>query len=329
MESMTLFDLDGDDIAAGKVGIVEDATEDALGEQVLDEHLLYRFDGKVRIDGLAANIVEGVEALDEGGIAAALLFDLVLDRLGELRDVVLEFGDGFVPLLDVGLAVGEELFEQLDKVLGVANVFVQPLTDAVLKENGALRRLEGDVAARIAALQLGADSLLQVVVIVLGFPIASRQTEGVEQCAVNADGVQLGRLEWVLGHQCQVELPPATCKHALEGAADRHLVVYVELPELPQHIVVALHELVRMLEVKLLHGNGSVYNGSAGIQFTPRAEESPRHRSRRSGARAASHASVTDALAAVPSLLYHWHRGAAVVCLLGLRPVRWLETLFD
>ena len=33
------FDLRGDYVAAAEVGIVEDAAEDALGEQVLDEHL--------------------------------------------------------------------------------------------------------------------------------------------------------------------------------------------------------------------------------------------------------------------------------------------------
>ena len=95
------FDFGGDDVAAGEVGIVEDRAEDALGQQVLDEHLLDGFVGEVGVDGLAAEGVEGIEALDEGGIGASLLLDILLDRLGELRDVVLEVGDGFVPLLDV------------------------------------------------------------------------------------------------------------------------------------------------------------------------------------------------------------------------------------
>ena len=43
--------------------IVEDAAEDALGEQVLDEHLLDRFVCEVGVDGLAAERVEGGEAV--------------------------------------------------------------------------------------------------------------------------------------------------------------------------------------------------------------------------------------------------------------------------
>src|SRR5438067_42921 len=35
-----LFDLDGDNVAAGEVGVVEDGAEKARGEQVLNKHLL-------------------------------------------------------------------------------------------------------------------------------------------------------------------------------------------------------------------------------------------------------------------------------------------------
>src|SRR5208283_613101 len=44
--------------------------------------------------------------------------------------------------------------------------------------------LEDAVAARVATFQLGADFLFQVVVLVLGFPIAAGQPEGVEQRSV-------------------------------------------------------------------------------------------------------------------------------------------------
>ncbi len=118
--------------------------------------------------------------------------------------MVLEFGNGFVPLLDVGLAIGEEVLEQLDQVLGITDVFVRSLTDAMLKKNGALRRLENDVAARIAPFELGANFPIQIVVLVLGFPITASQPEGVEQRAVNADRIQLGRLELVFVNQRQV-----------------------------------------------------------------------------------------------------------------------------
>ena len=37
-----IFDFVGDNIAAGEVGVVEHRAKDALGQQVLDEHLLDR-----------------------------------------------------------------------------------------------------------------------------------------------------------------------------------------------------------------------------------------------------------------------------------------------
>ena len=99
---------------------------------------------------------------------------------------LLELGDGLVPLLVVRLAVGEEHFEQLDEVAAVADVLVQPLTDAVLEEDCTLGSLEDDVVSGVALVELGADFFFQVVVLVLGLPVTARQAEGVEQGAVNA-----------------------------------------------------------------------------------------------------------------------------------------------
>ena len=142
-----------------KSGLSKMLAEDALGQQVLDEHLLDRFDRQVGIDGLAAELVEGVEALDEGRIGLALLLDLLLDRLGDLRDVLLEFGDRCVPFLVVRLAIGEELLQQLDEVAGVAYVLVQSLTHAVLDRARPARAPEDDVVARVALSSLARISL--------------------------------------------------------------------------------------------------------------------------------------------------------------------------
>ena len=62
-----LLDFGGDDVAAGEVGVVEDLAEDALGEEVLDEHLLDGVVGEVGIDGLAAEGVEVLEAWRKAG----------------------------------------------------------------------------------------------------------------------------------------------------------------------------------------------------------------------------------------------------------------------
>ena len=65
-----LVDLMGDDVALDEIGVVEDFAEDALGEQVLDDHLLHRGIGEIGVEGLAAEIGEVVEGLDEARVGA-------------------------------------------------------------------------------------------------------------------------------------------------------------------------------------------------------------------------------------------------------------------
>jgi hypothetical protein len=178
-----------------EVGIVEDAAEDALRHQVLDEHLLDRWEREVGIDGLAAEFVKSVEALNEGRIGTTLVFDLLFHRAGDLRDVVFEVGDGCVPFFIIRFAITEECLQQFDEIGAVADVFVQALPHAVLVENRALRRLKDDVGAGITLGELGADLLVEVVVLVLGLPVAAGQAKGVEQGAIDADGIQLGTAE--------------------------------------------------------------------------------------------------------------------------------------
>lgn len=147
---------------------------------MLNEHLLHGFHRKIGIDGLAADLVEGVEALDKCRIGAVLLLDLVLHGSGNLRYVNLEFLYCVFPLLDVRRPVGEKDVEEFDKIPGIANVFVCALTDTMLEENGTFGRLEDDVGFRIALFELGADFFVQIVVLVLGFPLTACQLEGIQ-----------------------------------------------------------------------------------------------------------------------------------------------------
>ena len=66
-----LLDLGGDDVALHEVADVEDLAEDALGEEVLDEHLLDGGVGEVRIERLTA---EGEEVVEDGRRTSLLLF---------------------------------------------------------------------------------------------------------------------------------------------------------------------------------------------------------------------------------------------------------------
>src|SRR5664279_3787998 len=99
---------------------------------MLDEHFLDRMDRKVGIDGLAADLVECIEALYKSRIRAALLLDLLCYRFCNLRDAILELCDGLVPFLDVRLAISEEL------LLGWGAAKQMPLMRAAAQRQAAL-----------------------------------------------------------------------------------------------------------------------------------------------------------------------------------------------
>ena len=192
-----LLDLGGDDVAGEEFLIVEDLAEDALGEEMLDEHLADGVVGEVGIDGLAAEFGEGLEVLAEGGILLVLGFEDGGDAASEVGDLVGELGDGLFPVGDVGVAVVEEKVEDFDQVLGPGDVAVEG--DAVvLIEDGAVGGLEEDVGQRVSCGYFGFDFLLQVVGGVLRFPKAVGKSEGIDECSVGAEGLLAGAFELVL-----------------------------------------------------------------------------------------------------------------------------------
>ena len=132
-----------------KSGLSKILAKDAFGEQVLDQHALDGIFGEIGIDGLTAEGVEVVEAADEGGIAAALFVDDLLDGGGEFGDAVGEFGDGLFPLLDVGSFVVEEMVDDLDQVVRVGDVEVGDAGPGLV-EDGAVGGLKDDVVAGVA-----------------------------------------------------------------------------------------------------------------------------------------------------------------------------------
>jgi hypothetical protein len=60
---------------------------------------------------------------------------------------------------------------------------------AALEEDGLARVFEDDVGQRVFAFDLFLDLVVEVVVGVLGFPVAARQVEEVEERAVGEDGL--------------------------------------------------------------------------------------------------------------------------------------------
>src|ERR1017187_10686770 len=66
-----LLDFGGDNVAAGEVGVVEDGAEQALGEQVLDEHFLDGGISEIGIDGAPGEFRKVGKRFDETPISLA------------------------------------------------------------------------------------------------------------------------------------------------------------------------------------------------------------------------------------------------------------------
>ena len=105
--------------------IVEDLAEDALGEEVLDEHLLDGGVGEVGVDGLAAEVGEGLELCAEVGVLLVLGVEDGGDPEGEVGDLFRELEDGLFPVDLVGLAVVEEELQDFDEAFGLDQIAVE------------------------------------------------------------------------------------------------------------------------------------------------------------------------------------------------------------
>ena len=177
--------LAGDVVLAVELIVVEDAEEDVAGEDVLEEHLADVGVGDVGADGLAA---EGEE--EGGGVLVVGVVGLgVGDGLAEAfedgGEVGLELLAGLAELLDLGQFVVEEAADEAVEIAGAGHVGAHGL-GAVLEEDGGLGVLEEDVVAGVAAVELGLDFGVEVVVGVLGLPVAAGHAEGVLDGAVGA-----------------------------------------------------------------------------------------------------------------------------------------------
>ena len=175
--------LAGDVVLAVELVLGEDAQEDVAGEDVLQQHLADVGVGDVGADGLAAEVQE------EGGGG------LVVGVAG------LGVGHGLAEALQHGGEVGLELLASLAELLDFGQLVVQEAADeavqlaraghvhphgnvAVLDEHGGPGVLEEDVVPGVAVVELGLDLGVEVVVGVLGLPVAAGHAEGVLDGAV-------------------------------------------------------------------------------------------------------------------------------------------------
>ena len=165
------FQLDGDDVAAGEIGIVENRADQAFGEEVLDEHFIDGRPADVRVQG---GLAEGEEVV-EGGLKALVALvgggEDFHQSLGQLGDLGLKLIDGLMEVFDFRLDVGKELIQERGQLLLVGQIKTVSLL-ASLIEDRLPGVFENGVGQGIAFVDLLLDFGVEIVVRVLGFPEA-------------------------------------------------------------------------------------------------------------------------------------------------------------
>jgi len=202
-------------------------------------------------EGSAAEGSKVGEGGNKGGVDLALGVNDLLEAAAEVGNLLLEVGDGLVPFLVDRLGVGEELVDDLDEVFGIGEIGVEGGL-AVLEQEGAVGGLEEDVAVGVALVELAADFGFQVVVGVLGFPVAVDAPEGVAEGGIHNDAVAVAALHGEFGFKGPAALAGGGAEEVKEGLADGGFPGDVVLVELSEGGVVSLDELVSWLEAGLL-----------------------------------------------------------------------------
>ncbi len=163
--------LPGDGVVAVELGIVEDGHEHILGEDVLDEHLAHVGHFHAGIDGLLAQLQEFAQGLTERDILGVLLFNDGAQLGCQGGDVLVELLDGAVELADLERLVGDEAGKQRVEGGDVGKSGAQDF-GAVLVEHGGMGVFEQNVVGGVALGELGRNLGVEVVLLVLGLPVA-------------------------------------------------------------------------------------------------------------------------------------------------------------
>ena len=245
------LNLAGDGVAADEVVVLEDGAQEALGEEVLDEHFLDGLVAEVGVEGGAAEGGKVGEGSDKGGVGLALGVNDLLEAAAQVGDLLLEVGDGLVPFLVDGLGVGEELVDDLGQVFGIGEIGVEGGL-AVLEQEGAVGGLEEDVGIGVALVELAADFGFQVIVGVLGLPVTVDAPEGVAEGGVHDDAVAAAALHGIFGFEGPATLAGGGAEEVEKRLADGSFAGDAVLVELSECGVIGLDELVSCLEAGLL-----------------------------------------------------------------------------
>jgi hypothetical protein len=120
-------------------------------------------------------------------------------------------------------------------------------------------RLENNIVARVARVELAAGFAAQIITNVLGFPEAVRKAEVVEQGSIHPERMPARTADFPFGNQMPIMLPGAVVQEILEGGADGRFMPDTQLLKLTQRRAIVLNGLVRRLEFQRCHGVGPFF----------------------------------------------------------------------
>lgn len=215
---LELVELRRDIVLAVEVGIVEHLGKDVLGQDVLDQHFLHVAFGDGRVDRFLRVLEECLFGGDERLGRLALLGDQVAQRFEHRGQVLAELLHRLVEVSDLLPLVRVEADEQRVERVGIVHCDARDFVPVLDQDRGVIVGID-DVVARIAFPRLGGDLGVEIVIGVLGFPIAERHAQRVEQCAVEVDAVLLRRGDCMLGNEQQVVGAAPALEQILERLA--------------------------------------------------------------------------------------------------------------
>ena len=236
------FQVFGDVVLAVELILGEDAQENVLGEDVLEQHLAHVSGRDGGADRVAAQVQELRSRSLVARVGARSRINGLPQVLQDLRQIDLELLLGLAELLDLRQLIVEEVANQAMQLAGAGHVDPHRLF-AVLDQHGGLRVLEDDVVARVAPVELLLDLLVKVVVRVFGLPVAARHAQAVLHGAVGLNAA----LRDQFGDQRQFVLVVAAVgiEAILERAPDAALAVR------PAELLEPLQLLAVVLDVRV------------------------------------------------------------------------------
>ena len=253
-----LFDFVRDDVQVDEIRVVEHLREDALGQDVLNQHFFDRRNGNVRVDVVAADRDEVVKRGQKVGVfGLPLAFDELHQPRADLFDLPGKLLDGLPPFVIHRRRVFEKRPQRGDQRVRPREI---PVIDilAVLPENRPLRRLKEDIVFRVARREFLLDLARQIVRVVFRLPDAVHEVELIRNRAVEKERFA-PFLRGVLLDERPVELRGAMAqqrgKHRRDGAFFQSVSARLRR-EFGEVVVIRRNDFLRGFQIKRSHDDG-------------------------------------------------------------------------